>query len=134
MHTTSIGGNRYFLTFIDDYSRKTWVFLLKEKSEVYEYFKSFKTLVERKSGFPLKTLHTDHGGEYVGGEFEAFLKENGIRHQLTTRYTPQYNDVAERKNRTIMRLARSKLKTKGIPNDFWAEFVGCVIYLLNRAS
>jgi len=52
----------------------------------------------------LKTLRIDHGGEYVGGEFEAFLKKNDIRHQLTARYTPQQNGVAERKNRTIMQL------------------------------
>ena len=104
MHTTSIGDDRYFLTFIDDYSRKTWVFFFKEKTEVYEYFKSFKGLVERESGFPLKTLHTDRGGEYVSCEFEAFLKENDIRHQLTARYTQQ-NGVSERKNRTIMELA-----------------------------
>jgi len=133
MHATAIGDNRYFLTFIDDYSRKIWIFFLKEKSEVYEFFKSFKALVERESGFPLKTLRTDRGGEYVGGEFKAFLKENGIRHQLTARYTQQ-NDVVERKNRTIMELARSMLKAKGIPNDFWAEFVACAIYLLNQAS
>jgi len=63
MHTTSIRDNRYLLTFIDDYSRKISVFFLKEKSEVYEYFKSFKALVERESGIPLKTLRTDHGGE-----------------------------------------------------------------------
>jgi len=80
MHTISIGGNQYILTFIDDYGKKTWVFFLKEKLEVDEYFKSFKALVERKRGFPLKTLCTDRGGEYVGCEFEAFLKENGIQH------------------------------------------------------
>ena len=70
-------------------------FLSQINSKVYEYVKSFKTLVERESGFPLKTLHTDHGGEYVGCEFEAFLKENGIRHQLSARYTPQQNGVAQ---------------------------------------
>ena len=112
---------------------KTWVSFSK-KSKVYEYFKSFKALVERESGFPLKTLRADRGGEYVGGEFETFLKENGIRHQLTARYTPQQNSIAERKNRTIMELARSMLKAKGIPNDFWAESVACAIYLLNQAS
>ena len=69
-------------------------FLSQRKSEVYKYFKSFKGLVKRESGFPLKTLRTDHGGEYVGREFEAFLKENGIQDQLTTRYTPQQDGVA----------------------------------------
>ena len=109
-------------------------FLSQRKSEVYKYFKSFKVLVERESGFPLKTLRTDHGGEYVGGEFEAFLKENGIRLQLIAWYTPQQNGVAERKNRTIMELAQIKLKAKGIPNDFWVESVAYDIYLLNRES
>jgi len=127
MHTTPIGGNQYFLTFIDDYNRKTWIFFLKEKLEVYKYFKSFKALVERESGFPLKTLRIDHRGEYVGGELEDFLKEKGIRHQLTARYTPQQNGIAESKNQTIMELARSMLKAKGIPNDFWAESVTCAL-------
>ena len=60
-------------------------FSFSKKSEVLEYFKSFKALVERESGFPLKTLRTNRGDEYVGREFEAFLKENGIWHQLTAR-------------------------------------------------
>jgi len=134
MHTTSIGGNRYFLTFIDDYSKKTWVFFLKEKLKVYEYFKSFKALVERESGFPLKTLRTDRESEYVGCEFKAFLKENGIRHQFTARNTPQQSGVVERKNRTIKELARSMLKEKSVPSDFWAESMTYAIYLLNKAS
>ncbi|XP_077217878.1 uncharacterized protein LOC143852380 [Tasmannia lanceolata] len=133
MQTTSIGGNRYFLTFIDDYSRKTWVYFLKEKSEVFECFKIFRSLVEKQSGFMLETLRSNRDGEYVSHEFENFL-ENGIRHQLTTWYTPQQNGVAERKNRTIMELARSMLKANGMPHMFWVEAVACAIYLLNQAS
>lgn len=98
MHTTSIGGNHYFLTFIDDYSRKTWIYFLKEKSEVFGCFKVFKVLVEKQSGFMVKTLCSDRGGEYMSHEFENFLKENGIQHLFTTQYTPQQNGVAERKN------------------------------------
>ena len=65
MKTTSLGGNQYFLTFIDDFSRKTWIYFLKEKSEVFYYFKIFKALVEKQSGFMLKTLRSDRGGEYT---------------------------------------------------------------------
>ena len=79
MNTTSNGGNRYFLTFIDDCSRKTWVYFLKEKSEVFGHFKTFKAMIEKQSGFMLKTLRSDRGGEYVSNEFEEFLKENGIK-------------------------------------------------------
>jgi len=62
-------------------------FFSQRKFEVYEYFKSFKSLVERESDFPLKTLRTDRGGEYVSREFEVFLKENDNRYQLTARYS-----------------------------------------------
>ncbi|BBH09623.1 ADP glucose pyrophosphorylase large subunit 1 [Prunus dulcis] len=134
MNTTSTGGNRYFLTFIDDYSRKTWVYFLKYKSEVFDYFKVFKALAEKQSGCALKTLRSDQGGEFSSNVFENFLKENGIKHQFTARYTPQQNGVAERKNRTIMELARSMLKAKAMPNRFWAEAVACAVYLLNHAS
>ena len=87
MNTTLVGGNRYFLIFIDDYSQKTWIYFLKEKSEVFGYFKSFKALVENQSGYKLKTLPSDCGGEYMSHELEAFLTVNGIRHQLSVRYT-----------------------------------------------
>ncbi|GMP88730.1 hypothetical protein CsSME_00040608 [Camellia sinensis var. sinensis] len=96
----SNGQNRYFLTFIDDYSRKTWVYFLKRKSEVFSIFK----------------------------EFKAF----GIKHQTTPSYTPQLNGVAEKKNRTILDIARSMLKGKGLPKQFWAEAVSYAVYLLNR--
>ncbi|KAL5810692.1 hypothetical protein ACOSQ4_027260 [Xanthoceras sorbifolium] len=71
----SNGQNQYFLTFIDDYSRKTWVYLLKRKSEVFGYFKEFKTLVENQSDYYIKTLRSDQGGEYTAGVFQEFLKQ-----------------------------------------------------------
>lgn len=132
MRTTTHGGNRYFLTFIDDYSRKTWIYLLKEKSATFECFKTFKAMVENESNLKLKSLRSDRGGEYI--VFADFLKENGIKHQKTVRRTPQQNGVAERKNRIIMELARSMLKAKKLPDQFWGDAVTCAVYLLNRAS
>ncbi|KAI9152926.1 hypothetical protein LWI28_003161 [Acer negundo] len=119
----SNGQNQYFLTFIDDYSRKTWVYFLKRKSEVFDYFKEFKTLVEKQSGYHIKALRSDQGGEYTAGAFQEFLKQQGIRHQFTPAYTPQLNGVAERKNRAILNMARSMLKDKNMPKNFWAEAV-----------
>ena len=69
MQTSSIGGCKFFLTFIDDYSRKTWVYLLKHKSDAFSYFQQFKALVENQSGHRIKILRTDIGGEYVSNEF-----------------------------------------------------------------
>eukprot|EP00253_Pinus_taeda_P025810 PITA_25810 len=125
-------GSHYILTFIDDFTRKTWVYFLKNKSEVFERFCNFKALVENQSGLHIKVLRTDRGGEYISKEFLRFCRENGIHKQFTTRYTSQQNGVAERKNRTIMDMARSMLKAKHLPNDYWAEAVHCAAYILNR--
>ncbi|KAL8121976.1 hypothetical protein AgCh_018634 [Apium graveolens] len=104
MRVPSLGGNRYFLTFNDDFSRKLWIYFVKEKSEVFSVFKSFKALVEKQSGCQLKAIRSDRGGEYIAKEFGQYLEQNGISHQLTIRYSPQLNGVAERKNQIIMEL------------------------------
>eukprot|EP00253_Pinus_taeda_P013378 PITA_13378 len=85
-----------------------------------------------QSGLHIKVLRTNRGGEYISKEFLQFCRENGIHKQFTARYTPQQNGVAERKNRTIMDMARSMLKGKHLPNDYWAEAVNCAAYILNR--
>ncbi|GKV46724.1 hypothetical protein SLEP1_g53699 [Rubroshorea leprosula] len=130
----SFGKNKYFLLFIDDYSRKTWVYFLKEKSEVFKCFQNFKALVEKESGFKIQALRSDRGGEFTSKEFQEFCAANGVRHFLTAPGSPQQNRVVERKNRTILNMARSMMKTKKMPREFWAEAVECAVYLLNRCT
>jgi len=130
----SISKNRYFLTFIDDFSRKTWVYFLKEKSEAFRMFKKFKAYVEKQSGNNIKTLRSDRGGEFTSTEFNNFCEENGIKRHLTAPYSPQQNGVAERKNRTIMDMVRSMLKSKNVSKELWAEAVACAVYTLNRCK
>jgi transposase InsO family protein len=127
----SLGGNRYFITFIDDFSKKLWVYFLKEKSTAFIVFKNFKALVENQSGHKLVTLRSDRGGEYTSKEFDKYCKEHGIKHQLTAAYTPQQNGIAKRKNHTILNMTRTMLKEKGLPKQLWAEAVACSSYLLN---
>lgn len=124
MKTQSLGGSIYFLTFIDDFSRNIWIYFLKQKSEAFEKFKELKTLVEKQSGLYINVLGSDRGGEFSSNEFLEFY---------TTRYTPQQNGVAKRNNKTIMEMERSVLKTKKLSNDFWAEAVACVVYILNKS-
>nr|KYP46330.1 Retrovirus-related Pol polyprotein from transposon TNT 1-94 [Cajanus cajan] len=126
----SHGGSRYFITFIDDFSRKAWVYLLKQKSEACDAFKSFKAFVEKQSDYKIKALRTDRGQEYLA--CEDFFDHHGIQHQMTTRYTPQQNGVAKRKNRTIMDMVRCMLKAKQMPREFWAEAVSTAVYILYR--
>ena len=82
------GGNRYFLTFIDDCFRFTYVFLLKNKSETFNAFKVYKIGVENQLSKKIKLLRSDGGGEYFSSEFNSFCKEYGIRHECTSPYTP----------------------------------------------
>ncbi len=93
-----------------------WIYFLDQKSEAFTFFLQFKALVERQSGYQMKTLRTDRGGEFIYKPFLQYCKENGIQRQLTVRRTPQQNGVAERKNPTIEEMARSMLKGKGLPN------------------
>ena len=124
---------RYVICYIDDYSRKAWVNFLVEKSDAFVAFKLFKECVEKESGLVIKCLRTDRGGEFTSGEFNEYCKINGIKRQLTNAYTPQQNDVAERKNRTVMNMVRCLLTEKGIPKTFWPEAVNWSIHVLNRS-
>lgn len=84
----SFTGARYALTFIDDFLRRTWVYFLKYKSDVFAHFKVFKALVENQSSSCIKKLCTDNGGEYFSIEFSKFLQKHGIIHQHSVPHTP----------------------------------------------
>jgi len=126
----SKGGARYMLTFIDDYSRKVWVYFMKKKSDVFVTFKQWKALVEKQTGKKIKRLRTSNGLEFCDGDFNKFCKDEGIVRHLTVRGTPQQNGVAERMNRTLLEKVRCMLSNSGLSNDFWAE---AACYLVNRS-
>ncbi|GJY65031.1 retrovirus-related pol polyprotein from transposon TNT 1-94 [Tanacetum coccineum] len=128
----SNSNKRYILCFIDDFTRKSWVYFLSEKSEVFAMFKVFKACVEKETGESITCLRTDRGGEFNSSEFTEYCKVQGIRRQLTAAYTPQQNGVAERKNRTIMNMVRSMLTEKQVPKVFWPEAVRWSVHILNR--
>lgn len=130
MKTRSLGGASYFVTFIDDHSRKLWVFLMRTKDQVLGYFKHFVALVERQTGKKLKCIRSDNGGEY-SGPFDAYCKEHGIRHQFTPPKTPQLNGLAERMNRTIVERMRCLISQSGLSMTFWGEALNTVVHVLN---
>ena len=130
---STLGGSRYFLLIIDDYTRLTWVALLQQKSDAFEGFKRFKTLAETKKGVHLKALRTDRGGEFTSTEFSNYCTNHGIKRQLTAPYSPQQNRVAERKNRTVMSMVRAMLKAKDLPRELWGEALSTTVYIINRS-
>jgi len=133
LEAKSLSGGEYFLSFIDDKSRFAWVYVLKQKSEVFSKFVEWKTMIENATGKRVKTLRTDNGGEYTAKDFEQYLKVNGIRHQLTVWKTPEQNGVAERFNRTIVDMIRAFLSDSGLAKKFWAETLSTACYLRNRS-
>nr|KYP38814.1 Retrovirus-related Pol polyprotein from transposon TNT 1-94 [Cajanus cajan] len=128
----SLNGSKYYILFIDDLTRMCWIYFLKFTSEVVGIFWRFKAWIENQSGCKIQVLRSNNGKEYISDQFNSFCEEVGIEHQLTTPYTPQQNGVSERKNRTIMEMARSMMHEKGLPKKFWAEAANTVVFLLNR--
>ena len=96
-------------------SRKTRIYFLKKKDEVFERFKEFKALVENLSEKKMKILRSDNGGEFTSNEFNEYCKEAGIKRELTIPYSPQQNDVAETKNKSIMGAVKSMIHDQDLP-------------------
>jgi len=132
LEVPSLGGNKYFINFIDEFSRKLWLYLITAKSEAFDMFQKFKILVEKQSGKSIKVLRFDGGGEYTSKVFEKFCEDNGIVHEVTAPYTPQHNGLAERRNKSLLDMTRSMFKVKKMPNTFWGESVKTAAYILNR--
>lgn len=133
MEETSLGGSRYFFTLIDDFTHKVFVYFLRNKNEVTDVFKHFKSQIEKESGQQIKTFRTDNGGEFCNDRLKDFLRAQGIRHQTTIPYNPQQNGLAERMNRSIVEKARCLLIDANLNKKFWAEAVNTSVYLINRS-
>ena len=125
-------GALYFISFIDDYSSNATVFLLRTKDQALDTFRQYKAWAENYTGFTIKNLHSDGGGEYISSQFNTYLQIMGIHRQITIARTPQQNGVAERFNRTVMESARSMLHAAGLPPKFWGDAVLTAVYLRNR--
>ena len=123
---------KYFITFIDDYSKYCYVFLLKTKDEALETFIIFKNEAETQTGKKLKRLRSDRGGEYTSNQFTQLCQSFGIVHEETAPYSPQSNGVAERKNRTLKDMINSLLESSGLPNYMWGEALNTACHILNR--
>jgi len=130
MRVSSHNGSRYFVTFIDEKSKWGEVYFLKHKSEILVKFKEYKAFVENKFGRNIKSIRSDNGTEYKS--MDSYLKQEGIRHEYSVEYTPQQNGTAERKNRTLVEMARCMLIQSNLPPSFWAEAVNTANHIRNR--
>ncbi|KAI5748286.1 hypothetical protein M8J77_023876 [Diaphorina citri] len=126
-------GYRYILTFLDDYSHFLYVYLLKEKSEVFDKFKEYFYYTKSLFNKTVNKLRCDNGGEYKSKNLIDFCNENGVLIDYTISYTPELNGKSERVNRTIIEKARTMLSEANVPKVHWSSAVYTAVYLLNRS-
>ena len=127
---TSVGGRKYYVSFIDDFSKFTWIYLLKFKSEVFQKFHEFQNMVERLFDRKIIAMQTDWGGEYH--KLHSFFDRVGISHRVSCPHTHQQNGSAERKHRRIVEVGLALLAHASMPLKFWDEAFLAATYLINR--
>jgi hypothetical protein len=125
---------KYFITFIDDYSRFTHIYLLRKKSEAPKAFLEFKALAENQQGSKIKILRCDNAPEFTEGTFKEILERSGIKLETTNPYSPQQNGVAERYNRTVTEMGRAMLIDAGLSTFFWPLAIECANHVKNRIT
>ena len=130
---TSNGGNRYFVTFTDDLSRHTWIYMLKSKGECMMAFRNFRNMVQTESGLRIKRLRSDNGGEYDSNEAYTLFQRAGIQWEPTTPHSPEQNGVSERLNRTLIERLRCVISDSALDKTLWAEALRTVVYIKNRS-
>src|SRR3954464_1622150 len=128
----SLGGKKYGLVIVDDYSTYTWVFFLKSKDETKAIFVDFAKQAQRKYNMAILAIRSDNGFEVKNYTLEEFLSDEGIEHQYSAPYTPQQNGFAERKNRTLVEMARCMLDEYKSPYSFWFEAIKTACHASNQ--
>jgi transposase InsO family protein len=128
----SIGGSKYGLVIVDDFSRFTWVFFLQDKSETQGTLERFLRRAQNEFELKVKKIRSDNGSEFKNLLVEEYLEEEGIKHEFSAPYTPQQNGVVERKNMTLIDMARTMLGEFKTPERFWSEAVNTACHAINR--
>ncbi|KAI0991999.1 hypothetical protein K3495_g16187, partial [Podosphaera aphanis] len=124
------GRKRYYITFIDDFSRYAWISFLRNKNDAYQAIRDFVTRIQTQHNLTIKTFFSDNGGEYIDARVQKYFTDNGIHHEKSPPYEHESNGTAERFNRTIVTKARAMLLD--LPIFLWAEAIATSVYLYNR--
>ena len=125
----SVSKHAYYVSFIDDFSKFTWIYLLKKRSEVYQVFLDFQQYVERQFGRKILTMQTDWGGEYE--KLNSFFQRIGIVHHVSCPHAHQQNGSAERKHRHIVEVGLALLANASMPLKFWDDAFITATFLIN---
>ena len=126
----SLIGCRYFVTFVNDYSRTTWLYLLRNLSELFSHFRAFCVEIHTKFHVYVQSLRSDNTKEYLSKQFKSFMLQNDIFHQTSCVDAPYQNGFAERKNRHL-ETAKALLFQMHVPKHFWAKVFSTACFLIN---
>ncbi|KAK4857018.1 hypothetical protein QYF36_023722 [Acer negundo] len=135
MQTEGLGGKRYIFVCVDNFSRFTWTYFLREKSETFDKFKMLCTKIQNEMNSNIKSIkriRSDHGREFENVSFETYYGSVGISHEFSAPRTPQQNGVVERKNRVLQEMTRVMLLSNNVPRNLWVEAVNTACYIGNR--
>jgi transposase InsO family protein len=126
-------GRRYFLLLVDDLSRYMLVVVLGSKGEAANAIRRAQAAAEAECDRKLRVLRTDNDGEFTTAEFTSYCADEGVQHHYSAPYSPQQNDVVERRNQTVVGMAQALPKQRGMSAVFWGEAMMTVVYILNRS-
>jgi transposase InsO family protein len=127
------GGRRYFLLLINDLSRYIWVVVLSSKGEAADAIRHVQVTADAECGRKLRVLRTDNDDEFTMDEFTSYYVDEGVQYHHYTPYNPQQNDIVERRNQTVVGMARTLLKQSGMSVVFWREAVVMAVYIIIRS-
>ena len=130
----TLGGRKYYVSFTDDATRFSTVYLMRQKDETFTNYKSYEAWLENHEDKRIKYLNVDRGGEYLSDEFRAHLDSRGVGLKLSVHDTHQEAGVSERLNRTLMEKVRALIISAGLPRTLWGEALMHAVWLKNRTS
>ena len=121
--TKFLGGKRYIMVMVDDFTRYIWVILLRSKFDAPEHIEALCTRLQNEKSLKIDRIQSDHGKEFENSYMESFCTRTGISQEFSASITPQQNGVVERKNRVIQEIARAMLHNKDVARNLWGEAV-----------
>ena len=127
----SLGGKKYILVVMDDFTRYTWIVLLRDKAEAPEKLIHLCKKLQVKKGTVIARIKSDHGREFENMKLATFYNDQGIHQEFSSPKTPQQNGIVEQKNKVVQKMARVMLHNKKMPNSFWGEAVNTACHTLN---
>lgn len=123
---------RYYVIFVDDFSRFTWFYPLKLKTDFYTTLPNFINLVQTQFSRKIKIFQSDGGTEFVNQHVRQIFHNNGTFHRFSCPYTPQQNGRAERKHRHIVETGLAMMFHGHVPLPYWVDAFSTVVHIINR--